>query len=484
MKKIIQLCDLYKKPITLPIKSENKYSSTLGFIVTILTFTIFALHFYFESYEVFDRKHPNVFSNRNNFHITDKLNLKVSNETLKFFININISPSKENSLNYFDLIESNYAYWKDFYKHEWLTFRICNDDDLALFSHNLRTFSFPKGINICPKINFIIPAASFNTFELNFNLKECIDESKGCKRDQAFYEQLRNNTYLLRSSIYLVSTTENMINYDDPFYYKVIQVIHKKIPFSLVMNLEGSEINTEPLFGMLEPYKNSQLKYIGSDNGIPIANGLINYNIFFNTQDTTIHYRHYKTLNNAFSNFFSCFKLYSWVFSLLLNSYYSYNINNIIINKNFDYGKWITNSSNDDLKENINKFKNISEVVFNKRSLLITHLDEEFKKKLTLTLIYKKVSFCRYLVCSRKNKTKSFYENATRVIKKCLSVEQLIFHLIDCSRFKNSVIERGKLKNSEKDEFVLSYNKNEREINTTFDFIEKNVTNVFKEGIC
>jgi hypothetical protein len=157
------------------------------------------------------------------------------------------------------------------------------------------------------------------------------------------------------------------------------------------MNFEGSEINTEPLFGLLEPYKNSQLKYIGSNKGMPIANGFINYNIFFNSQDTTIHYRHYKTLNNAFSNAFSCFKLYSWVFSLLLNSYYSYNINSVIINKNFDYGKWITNSSNDDLKQNINKFNNISEVVPNKRSLLITHADEGFKKKLTLTLICKKV---------------------------------------------------------------------------------------------
>jgi hypothetical protein len=52
MKKIINICDFYKKPITMPIESEYRYSTVLGFITTLLTFITFALHFYFESYEL------------------------------------------------------------------------------------------------------------------------------------------------------------------------------------------------------------------------------------------------------------------------------------------------------------------------------------------------------------------------------------------------------------------------------------------------
>jgi hypothetical protein len=166
MKKIINICDFYKKPITLPIELEYRYSTILGFITTLLTFLTFALHFYFESYEDFDRKHPNIFSNKNNAYTYNKPTLKMSNETLKFFININISPFKENLLKYFDLSASHYDF--GIYNKTGISFDICDENDLAVFRNHFEDFNFPEGINLCPKINFLIPATSFDEFEIYF----------------------------------------------------------------------------------------------------------------------------------------------------------------------------------------------------------------------------------------------------------------------------------------------------------------------------
>jgi hypothetical protein len=88
MNNFLRIFDLYKKPITLPIQSQYKYSNITGFVVSILTYIIFSLHLYFELYEVFAREHPNVLSNKNNIKISKRSNLKISNETLNFLVKI------------------------------------------------------------------------------------------------------------------------------------------------------------------------------------------------------------------------------------------------------------------------------------------------------------------------------------------------------------------------------------------------------------
>jgi hypothetical protein len=399
----------------------------------------------------------------------------MSNETLKFFININISPFKENLLKYFDLSDSQYDFEKDYhiYTKYPISFDICNDNDLALFRNHFEDFNFPEGINLCPKINFLIPATSFDMFEVAFFLKECNDETKGCTRDQIFYEQLRNNTYSLNPLLYFISSNEDMQNYNEPFLFKFIKIDFELLT-STAIKLVGLEITSEPMFGIFEPFKSCQVKINHVKISQPLDDELLSFWLYLNSTDIFFHHRTYKTLSSAFSNAFSLFKLYSWIFSLLLSSYYSYNINNIIINKNFDYENSIAyNRVDSNMSESTKRISNLSEIVSNQNNLLITN---KVNKKLTISLICKKVTCFRYLFCNKVNKTKSFYDSSNYIIKKYLSVEQLLFYLVEHCKIKKFVIEGRNLSEYDlKEKLILSSeekeNKNDSVIFDTADKI-------------
>jgi hypothetical protein len=141
-----------------------------------------------------------------------------------------------------------------------------------------------------------------------------------------------------------------LLNYSKPFRHSIaIYPGFKKI---LNVELEGIEVKTQSFFSFNYD-TDSQFKIQkteANDRSDPFFTDLFGYEIYYSPEDTTIHYRTYKTFNSAFANCFAVFKLYTWLFGVLLNHYYEYNINNIIINKNFEYGRVIDKSSNGERK--------------------------------------------------------------------------------------------------------------------------------------
>jgi hypothetical protein len=455
MKKIINICDFYKKPVTLPIQSKSKYSTTLGFITTILTFMIFSLHFYLECYEVFYRTNPTVFSNKNNIHISHKSTLKISNETLKFFININTTTFKEDLMDYFYI--DAYYFTTTVGKEIKIKFENCTSKELANFL-NVDGFKIPEGFNLCPNINisedFSFPLGRLEKFSFYFSLNQCFDESLGCKQDKDFYDDLKNQTNSLSTMMYFINSQENMLNDKNPFTLNLFSYGFGGINATINIDLEGSEIITQSLFGFFELYRNSGFKVSNYKSITPTPNRFIAYQFLFDSANFTFYYRNYKTFNNAFANAFSLFKLYTWVFSFLLSSYYSYNINTVIINKNFDYGKSLVSFG--DTSGIIKDRLNLNEIISEQKKLQSLSQCNTVEKKLTISVVFKKVACCRVLTCKRKNGTRSYYNYSMGVVKKYLSIEQIFWNLVENLRVKQFVIKNNLLSELESnDKLVL-----------------------------
>jgi hypothetical protein len=439
MNKTLRYFDLFKKPITLPIESENFYSSYSGFITSILTFLAFALHFYFEAYEVFVRKHPNIYSMKNNIHYSYEPKLVISNETLKLFINIQTS-YKIRDGDFLDYLSSHHVYTLTNDKIGTVEFRNCTEHDFSRFKEVDKSFQIPKGINLCPSINFSFRAYSSEDFSLSFSLRECRMFSKVCKRDKDLYNYLSKFPYFIYSQLYIVSAQEEMRNYTKPYSFNIKRMGFNIVDQAVKIELEGSEIKTDSLF---DSFTQTNLKYIYSTNDQVHNDGrsgireLIGFRLVFKSSDITIYNRTYKTLSTAFSNAYSLFKLYSWLFEIILGEYYSYNINNIIINKNIDYVASLDNNIKQDTMVKSN------EDTIDLKNALNDYTTKTLKKEsLTISLICRKVSCCRYLCCTRRNATQAFYDKSTTIIKKYLSIEHLVMYFIDSGRLKNFLFDK------------------------------------------
>jgi hypothetical protein len=435
MNYLFRIFDLYKKPITLPIKSHHIYSNITGFLASLITYIAFGIHFYFESYEVFAREHPNVLSNKNNINFSQSSSLRVSNETFRFFITLDDNDSynkTDNLLSYFEI----HSYFTTAFDEERqpIKFTECTSNDLSNFSKHTKN-AIP-GIKLCPRIDFSIPVNSLKEFELTFDIKECEDETKGCKRNPEFFYESLKISKKIYSRFAFMDFRENMLNFTNPFEYDVRYLGVNTPNTSLNVKLKGSEIKTQSLFGFYET--ESHLEFSKhSYSKVDYSGVIFRFTISFNPKDMTFYQRIYKTFTGAFSNTYSLFKLYSWLFSIFLNIHYSYNINNIIINTNFDYESSLKNSNNF-LNRRNSLSSSINEADLSRKEFLKESKFERAKSKsLTVYSIYKNVSCWRFLICKRKNLTKKFYESSLKLINKHLSIEQLFIYLIEFTRGKN-----------------------------------------------
>jgi hypothetical protein len=458
MKGIFRFLDVYKQPITLPIESEYKYSSVSGSFMSVVTFLIFTCHFYLESYEVFKREHPNVFTNKNTIHISNDPSLVISNKTLSFFINIRPYFERENLLSYFNIISNYHTFGQ--YNQEDLVFNECTSEDITRLSKLLTNLTMPIGINLCPQISFTLPANSFKNFDLNFSFRKCNDEKIGCKQDIELYKRLTAGELKMSTELFFINAQEEMLNSEHPFSFELIGKGINTLGKALSFELEGSEVTTQSIF-WYEGYKESHLKIAKYSSEEAAYYELFSYQIKFNANDINFHRRTYKTLSTSFANAYSLFKFYSWFFAVILSNYYSFNINNII-NKNFDYKNSINKVDTNNyintkrLKQTITSINYISEsdssqFSSTKSNKQLTTGDAS----LTLSLIYRKVSCCRVILCDTKNTTRIFYKKVSKIIREYLSVEQLLFDLIEFSRVRDALIEKECLISFEKHEKLV-----------------------------
>jgi hypothetical protein len=372
-------------------------------------------------------------------------------------------------LNYFE-IHSNYITESGYSKSS-INFTECTNDYL---SDEILNF---QGIKLCPKIDFSIPINSFKKFEWKFDIRECLDEARGCKKNPELYKSLRKGDKIF-SFLILTDFEENMLNFTQPYEYD-FKFLPTEVNQDLDIQLKGSEIKTQSLFGFYET--ESRLKFSKDSKKETIfPQQIFSYTMTFNSKDTTFYQRIYKTFTGAFSNAYSLFKFYSWLFSIILNIHYSYSVNNVIINTNFDYRNSMNNS--DEFKMPRKLFNTSINSDLNQKEFPKERKNGGAKQHCsTLSLIYKKVSSCRFFFCNKKNSTKKFYDSSTGLIKIHLSIEKLFFYLIEFAWVKNNSIHNLGLNNLRADRMVLYLTTNQGNKDELIDILLNN-DNEIKNG--
>jgi hypothetical protein len=195
-----------------------------------------------------------------------------------------------------------------------------------------------------------------------------------------------------------------------------------------IVELDGSEIHSQSLFSFYTPPTvQSQFSVQRSS---AFKKQSINFiKMYFYSNDMYIYKRTYKTFNSAFATSFALFKLFNGIVSIILSRIYTYYMNTIIINNNFDYQLSTTD-----------KHASCEAECPKSKELLSNELTSIKTKQLTAFLALKNVSLVRYLYCRKRNRTKTFYENAKYVIYKHLSVENLFFYLIEYFKMNKFIL--------------------------------------------
>jgi hypothetical protein len=424
MKMLIKTFDFYKKPISLPIESETKKSTLFGSLITIITVAILSIHFYYESHEVFTKNHPTVLTTKKS-ELFDTSPFILSKESLNFYIKINPSFERENLLDCFNL-KTTYYVMGDIIDNGHLKFTQCNEEDQERFRKFIPGFNLPYGIALCPRIEFKLKADSFKNFGIRFSLQECKTDSSGCKTDKDLYEKLNNREYFLDSYIFFLNGQPRLDFYNNPFTfypYRESSLNGK----SLRVSIEDTVVSTPPSFGYSESSKLAYLRATKFEELEMALGSFVSFDILLNTDDTVFYHRKYKTLTSAFVNTFTFFQFYSWLFSLLLNGYYTFNIEAVIINKNFEASN--LDKANQAADQTFNIQGNLNTIVMSQKGFNNAY---RIKNRLDDSFYLKKIACCN----KKNNKSIQFYNNAVRIIRKHLSVEQLFSHLIELTRLK------------------------------------------------
>jgi hypothetical protein len=214
------------------------------------------------------------------------------------------------------------------------------------------------------------------------------------------------------------------MNYDNPYVFQNIPFYSlSNWPEGTLIEMDGSEITSQSMFSFNTPAVQSQFGIQRESGGQKSHSTFTSITMIFNSMDMYIYKRTYKTFNSAFATSFALYKLFNQIISIILSPIYTYYMNTVIMNYNFDYGLSTLNKSTASNDESVSMKQGISLELTNVRS-----------KRLTTFSALKNVSIIRYILCRRRNKTKAFYEQAKYFIYKHLSVENLFSYLTEYYR--------------------------------------------------
>jgi hypothetical protein len=460
--KLINTLDLYGKQASLYTKSSSKATTCVGFTFTIISFILFSLILYFELYEVFKREHPNVIFYKQNKHSKDST-LSISNNSLNFFITLHKNFEKDNFLSYFH-IDSAIQY-EGIDSPARIFYENCNDEDKLHFQNFINNFEFPNATNICPRINYNKTENVKNGFNLLFYIFECGTGYRDCIVDADLNRRIRKEEFNIKAELNFFNNQIDMTNYESPYISNIKQVYsYTNFPLETLIELEGTEINSQTFFSFSSPTTLQGRFGIQSSYVYPKGEEFICFIMNFYSNNVFVYKRMYKTFNSAFATSFALFKLFNQIISILLSPIYTYYMNTIIINKNFNYE---LSTCNKEAPININKPKEISLELYKSRA-----------KKLTTLIVLKNVSLLRCLIC-RRNRTKVFYDQAIYVIHKHLSVENLFYYLVEYFKCKKLLLSKGSeefLLDTEGNKLILG---NEKKINNENLGLDVLVDNVY-----
>jgi hypothetical protein len=430
MKNIIHTFDLYGKHVCLYTKSSTKATTCIGFVFTIISFLLLGFILYIECYEVIKRESPNVVSYK---HARNSINstLPLSNKTFNFFINIQSNYEEKNFMEY--LVIQSYVQLNnnDILTEIDIPFEYCNTVDIANFRNLIENFEFPNtGINLCPRIDYyhLQNFTNFQSFDFLVYVNECSENDTSCTINDYFYKRMREGNIYTLAELCFFNNEIDLTNYVDPYWFNVKNFYAwNGLINGVVIELEGSEIHSKSIFSFNTPAIKSRLSYLRSyQTSHHISLEILSFNFRFYSNDSYMYIRTYKTFNVALATSFALFKLVNQIISIMLGPLYNYYMNTIIINKNFSYG---LSAQVDGIVSSVER--RASAELINVRP-----------KKLTTISALKNVSLFRYALCRRRNKTKTFYDQAKFVIYKTLSVENLLQFLIEYYRLKKFLYNR------------------------------------------
>jgi hypothetical protein len=165
----------------------------------------------------------------------------------------------------------------------------------------------------------------------------------------------------------------------------------------------------------------------------------VTYNYNHRNNNTKLTVRNYKSLLTVIANSVSLIRLALFIAEKFVKYHVKYSIEKVIIDKNFSINDH--NSINNTIEYGYNNsiYKKFS---VNKNPF-IKLADKgnglKVSKQVTISMkdIYFKISCWRYFPCRKRNETLQFYKETKKTFSKYLSVEYLLYRLIEFKRFKN-----------------------------------------------
>jgi hypothetical protein len=260
-------------------------------------------------------------------------------------------------------------------------------------------------------------------------MNECSEGNPNCVVNKDLYQKIRKKEYNIVAGLKFINNDIDLTNFENPYWYHITNFYSlSSWAEGTTIELEGSELNSQSLFSFNTPSIQSQFA-IKRESTYPKYDAFAAFIISFQSSDMYIYKRTYKTFNSALATSFALFKLFNQIISIALSPIYTYYMNTIIINTNFDYELSTVNKQATTTIEHVSAREDIS-----------SRLVSVECKKLTTFSALKNVSLFRYLLCRRRNRTKAFYDKAKCVIYKHLSVETLFSYLVEYFKLKKYLL--------------------------------------------
>jgi hypothetical protein len=430
--------DLFGQKPELFINKKTIMRTYLGLLISLLTYILFILIFLYELQDVVYKQNPNIMIN--NFDAeTYKSSITFNNNTFRFIV----AESNDERTKYFKL-EGNMAF--SYHKSDELihiskpfNFSKCESHELGEDYNGW----FNKNNNstaLCPRNLYSSEFENITNFEfyLIITLRECMGNESGCIVNKTIYDEIKEEekTYLYTSLFKSMSL--NVFENDKPFYSK-----------SQISDLSlGKECrSTQYLFGINELISNQNLIFKSSklESNFDLKKTKVKYydlkrlrsKIFFRYKPrdniVKVTVRSYKSLSTVIANSFSLIRLALFIINKLVKYHVKYSIEEVILAKNFYFG----GKASDDAD---NSYK-VMQRLDTKKPLVKLFKANGVKKppnqgNLSIKDIYTNISCWRYFLCRRRNNALRFYKEAGGVMSKYLSIEYLLYTLLEFKRLK------------------------------------------------
>jgi hypothetical protein len=419
--------DLYRTNTNLYINKESKMRTLFGTYISLIMITISIIIIILEFHEVITNSNPMIIKNTyDSAEYNQDLSITPENFRLRI-IPLNKTLSRHFKLEYHIAF---YHFDNNVYKAETITL------------NNLTNFYSIMG------------SKRLKAFNITISLHPCEAGDTGCTVKNDLKDELINGTNKFEVSFEFGYLFQNI----DDNSHTVVQSLKggfvvSKISSNTAIKLKPFEIYSK--FNYLFDYVNVLRTFQIEDISLKYNEGLSSsISLICQKGGATVVTRYYKKMSTAIINSYVLIALLFILSNLFMSCYYRNRIDKQIISKTFDIDKSIAVSSN-------TRGNNLSSMQFesnDSNKIIKYNYNREVKVQKT-----KCQRLARYIcLCYKQHNSKevSYFLQANAMVRKYLSVENILNIILDYIRLKDHLTDRGEANITTEKRHILLGKKN------------------------